>query len=508
MTAYLRPGVYVQETLNAVAPIVGANSDSVAAFIGANARGPISPTLVTSWSDYVNKFGSWNPSSISNALPIAVFLYFANGGSQAYVKRVTAGSPAVATRSFSDRTTGSAQPTLQITAGNYGTWGNASAGGLSIAIQDSPGATGYFDVTIYFGGVNNANKVESFTNLSMNPSDPRYAVYVLNAQSIYVSAFDLGSTSTGATRNPAVVAASAGGLSSGADGSTVAASDIAGAINSFDTITQSLILNAPGVTDSTSVNLITAYAAARNDVFVVIDPVNDTVANQISLAATYTPTSYAAVYYPPITINDPTNSTPGTVIQFANPGGAIVGKYAATDKSRGVFKAPAGLDTRIGGAVSVAPLTNANLDALNSASVPVNAIRFISGSGIVVMGARTLKAGYGDMYIPARRTLIYLEKALVDLTNFAIFEPNDTVLYRRITAIVTNFLNKFWAQGGLRGTMPQQAFFVLCDTTNNTLGSVEAGQVNIQVGVALQRPAEFVVINIGQFDGGATVTVA
>jgi phage tail sheath protein FI len=145
---------------------------------------------------------------------------------------------------------------------------------------------------------------------------------------------------------------------------------------------------------------------------------------------------------------------------------------------------------------------------MNSAAAPVNAIRFISGSGIVVMGARTLQAGYASMYVPVRRSLIYLEKALVDVTNFAIFEPNDTVLYRRLTAIVGSFLNNFWRQGGLRGATADQAFFVLCDTTNNTLQSVEAGQVNIQVGIALQRPAEFVVINIGQFDGGATVTVA
>jgi len=192
----------------------------------------------------------------------------------------------------------------------------------------------------------------------------------------------------------------------------------------------------------------------------------------------------------------------------ANPGAAIVGKYSATDKSRGVFKAPAGLSVRLAGAVSVPSLTNANLDSLNSAAAPVNAIRFISGSGIVVMGARTLQPGYASMYVPVRRSLIYLEKALVDLTQFAIFEPNDTVLYRRITATVNSFLTNFWSQGGLRGGTPQQAFFVLCDSTNNTLSTVEAGQVNIQVGVALQRPAEFVVINIGQFDGGATVTVA
>ena len=498
MTAYLRPGVYVQETLNPIAPVVGANSDSVAAFIGVNSRGPLTPTLVTSWSQYVNIYGGWGSS---NTLALAVFLFFANGGSQAYVQRVVKGSTASATRTFQDGQESPAN-TLTITAANPGSWGN----GINVVIQPSPGVGSAFDLIVYYGGTAAGNKVETFPNLTMTPTDSRYAISVINSQSGYVVATDAGSSASDATRNPTAVSFTA--LSAGADGSVPAAADIAGGVSAFDSILQSLILNAPGVTDSTSVNALLSYASTRKDVFVVIDPINDSVANQLTLAAAYTQTSFGAVYYPPITINDPTNSTPGTVIAAANPGGAIVGKYAATDKSRGVFKAPAGLNVRLAGAVSVPPLTNANLDSLNSASAPVNAIRYINGSGIVVMGARTLEPGYSTMYVPVRRSLIFLEKALVDLTNFAIFEPNDTVLYRRISAVVTNFLNNFWVQGGLRGTTPQQAFFVLCDTTNNTLSSVEAGQVNIQVGVALQRPAEFVVINIGQFDGGATVTVA
>jgi hypothetical protein len=504
MTAYLRPGVYVQETLNPVAPVVGANADSVAAFIGANPRGPLTSTLVTSWSQYLNIYGGW---SANNDLALAVFLYFANGGGQAYVQRVVKGSPAAATRIFQD-TQVSAHDTLTLSAVNPGVWGNGATNGISIAIQASPGSADHFDVIVYYGGIAPANKVETFPSLSMTPTDARYAVSVINGQSGYITATDAGSTATGATRNPASVAASVGALAGGANGTNPAHSDIANAVNLFDYVNQSLILNAPGVTETAAVNVLLAYATARNDVFVVIDPVNATVQTQTDLAATYTPTSFGAVYYPTITINDPTNTTPGTVIEAANPGGAIVGKYVATDKSRGVFKAPAGLSVRLAGAVSVPSLTNANLDSLNSAAAPVNAIRFIPGSGIVVMGARTLQAGYASMYVPVRRSLIYLEKALVDLTNFAIFEPNDTVLYRRISAVVGNFLNKFWTEGGLRGANPQQAFFVLCDTTNNSLATVEAGQVNIQVGVALQRPAEFVVINIGQFDGGATVTVA
>lgn len=500
MSAYLRPGVYVQETLNPIAPVVGANSASVAAFIGSNSRGPLTPTLVTSWSNYVNVYGGWGTN---NTLALAVFLYFANGGNSAWISRVVKGSAAAATISLHD-TAGSPANTLTLTAANPGAWGN----NINVSTQASPGATGYFDLVVYYGGSTAPYKVETFPSLSMTATDTRYAISVINSQSAYLVAVDAGSTATGATRNPGTNTNVA--LASGADGSAVASTDIATAVNggAFDSVHQSLILNVPGVTDATSVNEILAYASTRGDIFVIIDPINDTVANQISLAATYTATSYGAVYYPPITINDPTNTTPGTTIAAANAGGAIAGAFATTDASRGVFKAPAGLTVRLAGAVSVPALSNANLDALNTASAPVNAIRYIPGSGIAVMGARTLQPGYSTMYIPVRRSLIYLEKALVELTNFAIFEPNDTVLYRRINAVINNFLNQFWSQGGLRGATPQQAYFVQCDTTNNTLASVEAGQVNIQVGVALQRPAEYVVINIGQFDGGATVTVA
>jgi phage tail sheath protein FI len=468
----------------------------VAAFIGANARGPLTPTLVTSWSEYLNYYGGW---SANNALALAVFLFFSNGGNAAYVQRVTAGSPATATRTLKDA--GDAN-TLTLSAVNPGAWGNS----IAVTTAVSPGAAAYFDLTIYYGGTTAAYKVESFPNLIMDSTDARYAISVINSQSKYVVAADLSSASTGVGRYVAAITAQS--LASGAAGSNPTEAQIAAAITGFDSVLNTLIINAPGVTTALGVNPIIAYAAARQDAFVVVDPINDTVANQLTLAATYTQSSYAAVYYPTITINDPTNTTPGTVIAAANPGGAIVGKYAATDKSRGVFKAPAGLNVRVAGAVSVPSLTNANLDSLNSAAAPVNAIRFIPGSGIVIMGARTLKGGYADMYVPVRRSLIYLEKALVELSQFAIFEPNDTVLYRRVSAILNGFLTNFWSQGGLRGASTEQAFFVLCDSTNNTLATVEAGQVNIQVGVALQRPAEFVVINIGQFDGGATVTVA
>ena len=94
------------------------------------------------------------------------------------------------------------------------------------------------------------------------------------------------------------------------------------------------------------------------------------------------------------------------------------------------------------------------------------------------------------------------------MSQFAVFEPNDERLWRRLVATLEGSLNNFWRQGGLRGGTPAEAFYVKCDAELNPQASIDNGLVNIEVGVALQRPAEFVVIKIGQFDGGTTVTVA
>jgi len=502
MTTYLRPGVYVQETLNPISPLAGPSSNTVSALVGANDRGPTVPTLVTSWGQYYNLFGSWNTVQ-SNNLPLAVNSYFQQTSAPLYVLRVTGSGASAATRVFQD-TEGTPANTLAVSGLSAGTWGN----NISVTIT-SNAVTGYFDLTVYYNG----SVVESqWLQLTMTASDPRYALNIVNGNSNYIVLADSGSTATGATRNPAVQSTPVA-LTSGSDGSAVTSTNITSALNAFDTIPQSLVMNVPGYTDATTINNVIGYATGStrsNDVFVVIDGENDTVANQLTLAASYTATSQAAVYYPQITVSDPTIAVGGnrSATKTIGAGAAVAGLYAATDASRGIFKAPAGLQARLAGAVSVPALSNANLDALNSASAPVNAIRYISGSGIVVMGARTLKPGYVDKYVPVRRSLIYIEKSLKDLTQFAIFEPNDAKLWARINASVSAFLTSFWGQGGLTGSAPSQAYFVICDATNNTPTTIDNGYVNIQVGVALQRPAEFIVINIGQYSGGTTVTVS
>jgi phage tail sheath protein FI len=508
--AFQRPGVYVQETLNPVQSVVGPNSDSYGAFIGPNDRGPVNtPTLVTSWSQYVTLFGQWNTAA-SNDLPLAVYMFFANGGSAAYIVRVVGAGAAIAFRNFNDRAS-TPLATLKLSALNSGLWGN----NINVSITDST-TTGLFDVTIYEGGNTDSEIVEKFTDLSMTYTNTRYAPNVINNGSKFVFATDLANATTGVTKNPSAVANQT--LSSGAHGAAVTT---VSSYSYFDTVLQSLVLNVPGFTDATTVNAAIAYAVARGDVFVVIDSAltsgedmalgaPGTSSTQLSLAASYTASSQAAVYYPRLYIADPTLGIGAATGQtkLVGAGGAVVGLYAATDASRGVFKAPAGLQARLAGVVSVKKLTNAELDIANSSASPVNAIKFVPGTGIVVMGARTLKAGYVDKYVPVRRTLIYLRKSATDLTEFALFEPNDAFLWRRVKAALGSFLTNFWAQGGLVGATPAEAYYVRCDESINPQSLIDNGELHIEIGVALQRPAEFVIVKIGQFNGNTTVTVA
>jgi phage tail sheath protein FI len=507
---FQRPGVYVQETLNPIQSVVGPNSDSYGAFIGPNDRGPINtPTLVTSWSQYVTLFGQWSTFA-SNDLALAVYMFFANGGNAAYVVRVAGASAASATRSFNDRA-GTPVATLRLSAYNFGLWGND----INVSVTNS-NTDNLFDVTVYYGGNTDSEIVEKFTDLSMISTNTRYAPSVINNGSKFVFATDLGSATAGASKNPAIVTNQS--LTGGLNGSAVTSIT---SYSVFDTVLQSLVLNVPGFTDATTVNAAIAYAVARGDVFVVVDSAltgaidmelgtPGTSSTQLALTATYTASSQAAVYYPRLYIADPTLGLGAATGQtkLVGAGGAVVGLYAATDASRGVFKAPAGLQARLAGAVSVKKLTNAELDVANSSASPVNAIKFVAGTGIVVMGSRTLKAGYVDKYVPVRRTLIYLRKSAKDLTEFALFEPNDAFLWRRVKAALSSFLTNFWAQGGLVGATPAEAYYVRCDESINPQSLVDNGELHIEIGVALQRPAEFVIVKIGQFNGNTTVTVA
>lgn len=253
------------------------------------------------------------------------------------------------------------------------------------------------------------------------------------------------------------------------------------------------------------------YAKERQDVFVVVDPVAGySVANQIAKINSYEEANrnFGAAYYPQIVVGDPTSRVGGTVT--IAPGGAVTALYINADEQKGPQQTPAGINARVTPAVSVYSLTNSEYTAVynNTPTAALNIIRFMPGAGIVVMGGRTMSENNEDKYISVRRSLQYLTRALTNITQFALFEPNDEVLWGRVRSTIDSFLYGFWNRGGLKGATAAQAYYVKCDSEINTSASVDAGELRVEVGVALQKPAEFVVIKLGQLDGGTSVTTS
>jgi phage tail sheath protein FI len=143
--------------------------------------------------------------------------------------------------------------------------------------------------------------------------------------------------------------------------------------------------------------------------------------------------------------------------------------------------------------------TNSDLDALHSNAAPVNAIRDIPGVGVVPMGGRTLlQDGTANRHVAMRRSLIYIRHRIEQIAELALFEANDSRLWDRINTAMGVFLTEYFNQGGLRGNNTSEAYYVKCDEENNNSATIQNGEVHIEIGVALEYPAEFIVITLSQ----------
>lgn len=180
------------------------------------------------------------------------------------------------------------------------------------------------------------------------------------------------------------------------------------------------------------------------------------------------------------------------------PSGAIAGVYARVDKDRGVWKAPAnvGLKSIIGPTTKI---TNKEQDDLNvdaTTGKSVNAIRTFAGKGTLVWGARTFAGNDNEWrYVPVRRLYIYIEESVKKATEFVVFEPNDANTWLRVKTMIENFLTLLWRDGALAGAKPNEAFFVKVGLgqTMTSLDILE-GRMNIEIGMAAVRPAEFIIL--------------
>jgi hypothetical protein len=210
-----------------------------------------------------------------------------------------------------------------------------------------------------------------------------------------------------------------------------------------------------------------------------------------------TPNDYGAVYYPWIRMADPIGRGRNPTIALP-PSGFLAGLYARIDNTRGVFKAPAGTEAGLAGALdTTADIQDADQDSLNP--IGLNVIRRFPGYGIVSWGTRTQSnADPAWRYIPVRRTAIFLRTSIYRGIQWAVFEPNDAPLWAQLRLNVTAFMLTQFRAGAFQGQAPGDAFFVKCDASTTTQQDIDNGVVNILVGFAPLRPAEFVVLRLSQ----------
>ncbi|BDA71114.1 hypothetical protein CAL7716_052800 [Calothrix sp. PCC 7716] len=258
-----------------------------------------------------------------------------------------------------------------------------------------------------------------------------------------------------------------------------------------------------GDVDSSLISDAAAYCERRR-AFLIIDPpsawkTKDDARDGIDNLGTRS--NYSAVFFP--RIKQPNPLRDNQLEDFA-PCGVVAGNFARTDAQRGVWKAPAGIDVKLVGVPQLStPLTDRENGELNP--LGINCLRAFPGVGRVLWGARTLQ---GDdrlasewKYIPVRRLALYIEESLYRGTQWVVFEPNDEPLWAQIRLNIGAFMNNLFRQGAFQGSTPQDAYFVKCNSETTTQNDINLGIVNIVVGFAPLKPAEFVIIKIQQIAG-------
>lgn len=512
------PGVYIEEIPSGVRTITGVVT-SIAAFVGWAPKGPTDRAeLVLSWSDFDRKFGGLDARS---QFGHSVSHFFANGGQRAYIVRlVTSGSDTPADNASPGAVTLDGK--LTVTAQNPGAWAN----GYAIVTKRRADDAARFQLKVL--NISQDPKgvpAEVFENLSMLATDPRYVVNVLKSESSLVGAAVVGAAANppADTAIPVPPAPNAGEipasskLAGGSDGKVLNPNDPAfetalqpvsgnGGVYLLDRIDLFNLLCVPGESNATKLSDLQQFCRARR-AFLIADCAADVSFDTLATPAQPDPgitgdnAINAAFYFPWVTAPDPLQQNRPTDFP---PCGFVAGLYARTDSTRGVWKAPAGTEASLTGVVGVnTMLTNDENGVLNPKAV--NCIRTFPTYGTIIWGARTLQGnderGSEWKYVPVRRTALFLEESLFRALKWVVFEPNDEPLWAQIRLNVGAFMHDLFRQGAFQGKTPQEAYFVKCDKETTTQNDINRGIVNIVVGFAPLKPAEFVIIKIQQIAG-------
>jgi len=521
------PGVYIEEIPSGVRTIIGV-ATSITAFIGRALHGPVNePTTITSFADYERNFGGlWYDSTMS----YAVQDFYQNGGSEAIIVRIYKqdGADGIATISA-----------LKLFATSPGEWGNNIYVSLDFETNDptaptlsplSPIQQDTFNLRVYEKVEGQFVATEEYLNVSFDENDIRFLPRMLDQRSDRLEfrkkldgTWDFPGSLPAATNfdsndNPIDPLQATGG----SDGLPLGDSEYIGSQNDktglyalFKADLFNLLCIPPPVRGSdTSADVYSKAVelCVAERAILLVDPplgwgesISQAVSNPInglgSMGITGTYARNAAIYYPLIKKSDPLRDNQ---IDLFVPSGAIAGIMARTDSDRGVWKAPAGNDAALNGVRSLqVNLTDLENGKLNK--IGINCLRTFAIRGNIVWGARTMRGAdqLADewKYVPVRRTALFIEETLYRATQWVVFEPNDEKLWAQIRLNIGAFMHGLFRQGAFQGLTAREAYLVKCDKDTTTQNDINAGVVNILVGFAPLKPAEFVIIKIQQLAG-------
>ncbi len=504
------PGVYIEEVPSAVRTIVGV-ATSITAFIGRARRGPVNdPIRIQSFADFERRFGGlWQHSTMS----YAVHHYFLNGGTDAIIVRVhNNGGPG------DDRATitlPAGAGNLALVAANEGEWGNNLQARVDHLTRD-PADTSLFNLVIQeLDAEDQVVQTETFRNVSIDEDDATSLPTVLEQSSNLVRV-----DGSMPVARPEITVAAVAAAGDGSDGDEVEDNDLIGSqaaktgIFALEDADLFNLMCIPPLTRATDVggavwSAALAYCKARRAVLLVDPPASpavpdwdtvEDVVNNISVVDSLRDEN-AAIFFPRLRMPDALKENR---LQDFPPCGAVAGILARTDANRGVWKAPAGIEATLAG---VRGLTYKMTDGQNGLLNPlgINCLRSFPVIGNVVWGSRTLE-GADQLasqwkYLPVRRLALYIEESLYRGTQWVVFEPNDEPLWAQIRLNLGAFMQGLFRQGAFQGKTPREAYLVKCDKETTTQDDINRGIVNILVGFAPLKPAEFVIIKISQLAG-------
>jgi phage tail sheath protein FI len=510
MPNYLSPGVYMEEVASGSKPIEGVGT-AVAAFVGFTEKGPLNqPVLVTNWTQYTQTFGEFIAGGY---LAHAVYGYFLNGGGSAYVVRVGGAA---------NDTNGSA-PQIEAARAELPSAGQGRPLALR-AVQPGAGATVEVQEPSEPGDdkfklvVRRDGSEEVFDNVTVRrgPGNVQTAL----RQSKIVAVEEAKSGTLALPQQGTTVTLSAAAASGTApeplrinpDDYVGDAADRTGfaGLEAVDDVTMLCVPDLmsayqAGAIDGDGLKAVQlamiAHCELMSDRVAVLDPppgLNPQGLKEWRMNDAGYDSKYATLYWPWLKVMDPVTGRPITV----PPSGHVAGVWARNDDTRGVHKAPA--NEVIRGVIDLpSALTRGEHDQLNP--VGINCIRAFPGQGIRIWGARTLSSDPEWRYLNVRRLFNYVEKSVLNGTNWVVFEPNDHFLWSSVRRTITAFLRRVWRSGALFGATPEQAFYVKCDEENNPEENRDAGILTVSIGIAPVKPAEFVVFRLSQFSEGAAL---